>query len=779
MSGSDRRTFVRRAAAVSAAAAAASLVPGTSVGRDLGQSLSQAGLTWRKTPCRLCGVGCGLLVGLEGGRAVAVRGDPESPVSRGLACVKGYHSVQALYGRDRFTAARVRRGGRLVEVPMEEALDLVARKLREAVDGHGKDSVGLYGSGQWTIPAGYVANKLFKGALGTNNIDADARLSTASAMTGLASTFGLDGATGCYEDIEHADLFVLWNANLAETHPVLFSRMLQRRQEDPRVRIVDLSTRTTRTSYAADRALLYAPQSDLAVANAICHEIAARGRDNRDFIQRHVAFRKGRTGIGYGLGDETRFADDPSAVTYDEYVRFLATYTPERAQALSGLPAADIRWLASVYADPGLKVMSVWCTGLNQHSRGTWINNLIHNIHLLVGKVAVPGNSALPLTEQPSECGSAREAGALAHALPRGTVANPEDRALAAQIWGVPVSNIDPRPGHHAISLFRALERGAIRFLWVQGSNPMVDLPNLRRYRGAAREGDRFLVVSDAYPTRTTDVADVVLPAALWFEQEGLYGSAERRTQHFEQMVEPPGEAMSDAWQTIEVARRLGYGSLFPWARDSHVAGIWAEYARFHDSPAHRLAPLSELKSRPGLLWPYTAGEETKWRYNTATDPAADPARGAFDFYGHPDGRAWIWLRPHEPAAETPDADYPFWLGIGRVLEHTGTGTLTRRIPTLHRAVPGSYVEVNGSDASALGIRNGDRIRLVSRRGSLMITARIDHRAQPPRGQVFVPAFDDSLLVNELTLDAHCPISGQPDYGKCAVRLERVGGSAG
>lgn len=779
MSDADRRTFLKRIAMASATAAASALMPDIVFGEDVERYIGDpADLVWKKTPCRFCGVGCGLQVAIEDGRAVAVRGDPDSPVNRGLACVKGYHSVQALYGRDRLTRAMVRRDGRLVPVPMGEALDLVARRLRETIDRHGKDSVALYGSGQWTIPAGYVASKLFKGALGTNNLEANARLCMASAVTGFMTSFGLDEPMGCYEDIDHADVFVLWGANMAEMHPVLFSRMLERRQRSAATRIVDLATRTTRTSYAADRTLIFAPQSDLAIANAICHEIVARDWVNREFVDRHVAFKKGKTGIGYGLEDDFRFTDEAEDASWNEYVEFLEHYTPEQAQRISGVPAADIRWLASLYADRSRRVMSLWCMGMNQHTRGTWINNLVYNIHLLLGKIATPGNSPFSLTGQPSACGTVREVGTLTHALPRGVVTSEEDRAFAAGIWGVPPASIDSAPTHHTVSMFRALDRGDIRFLWIQGTNPMVTMPNLNRYRAGARKPDRFVVVSDVYPTPTTDVADVVLPAALWIEQEGLFGNSERRTQHFEQMLPPPGEAMSDAWQLIEVARRLGFQSLFPWSYADHVEGIWNEYARFHDNPKHRLAPLAELKARPGVMWPFVDGRETKWRYNTALDPAADRAHGEFDFYGHPDHRAWIWLRPYEPPPESPDAEYPFWLNTGRVLEHWHSGSLTRRIPTLHRAVPKAYVELNREDARELRIRDRDTVRLTSRRGSMQLEARIDYRAQPPRGQVFVPFFDEALLVNELTLDAYCPISAQPDYKKCAVRVERVGAGA-
>jgi nitrate reductase NapA len=367
----------------------------------------------------------------------------------------------------------------------------------------------------------------------------------------------------------------------------------------------------------------------------------------------------------------------------------------------------------------------------------------------------------------------------LTHTLPRGVVQEEPDRRRAAEIWGVPVEQIDSRPTHSALSMFRALERGDIRFLWIQATDPMLSLPNLSRYRSAAAKEDRFIVVSEAYPTPTTDVADVILPAAMWVEREGVFANVERRTQHFERMVVPPGDATSDAWAMIEIARRLGFSKLFPWEQDRHVERIWEEYRRFHTEPWSALPPLDELRAGPGLMWPYVNGRETRWRYNTAYDPAADHARGAFDFYGHPDHRAWVWLRPYEPPAESPDAAYPFWLGTGAVLEHWGAGSMTQRIPTLHHSIPHAYVEINREDATRLGIRDGETVRLVSRRGSLEIQARLDYRSQPSPGQLFVPVFDEAAPVNRLTLDACCPLSGQPDATKCAVRVERLVATSG
>ena len=775
----DRRTFLKGAGAASAAAAAAVVVPGIVPGivPALNPTLvtgRRTGPLWKKAPCRLCGVGCGLLVAVENGRAIAVKGDPDSPVSKGLACVKGFNSVQALYAPDRIKHAMVRRDGALVEVPLPEALDLVARKLRETTQKHGKNSVAIYGSAQWSIPDAYVASKLFKGALGTNNVETSTRLYGSSAIAGLESSFGVDGAIGCYEDIDHADVFVLWDVNLAETDPVLFSRMLKRKRVDPAVRIIDVSTRISRTSYAADNSLLHVPHTALAIANGICHEIVARKWVHEEFVHRNVAFKRGRINLGDGTADGVVVPDDTVDVSWKDYVAFLADYEPERAQELSGLPAASIRWLASLYGDPQRKVMSVWGREVNQDIRGTWTNNVLYNIHLLVGKVAAPGNSPFVTVGQPSGGCAVHDAGSLTHTLPRGIVQNDVDRRRAAEIWGVALEAIDPQPAAPALSMFRRLERGDIRFLWILATDPMISLPNLDRYRGAARRQGGFVVVSEAYPTPTTDIADVVLPAAMWLEREGIYANVERRAQHFERIVAPPGDATGDAWQMVEVARRLGHGSLFAWDEQRHVQQIWEEYSRFHADSPSALPPIDALRGQAGVMWPYVAGRETRWRYNPDHDPAADGSRGAFDFYGHADHRAWIWLRPYEPPAESPDSTYPFWLTTGTVLEHWGAGSMTQRIPALHRALPHAYVEINREDARDLGIRNRERVRLVSRRGALEIQARIDYRSQPPRGQLFVPVFDEAEPVNRLMLDAACPLSGQPDGSKCAVRVERL-----
>ncbi len=768
----SRREFIKSLAFNSAVVTATAMFPGISFGAWKETDVPSGGIHWEKAPCRFCGTGCGLLIGVAGDRAVAVKGDPNCTVNKGLCCVKGYHSIQILYGKDRLGKALVRKNGKLTEVPLKEALDLVAEKMKETIKSHGKDSVSMYGSGQWTIPDGYVASKLFKGCIGTNNVEANARLCMASAVTGFLTSFGLDEPMGCYKDIDNADVFITWGNNMAEMHPVLFSRMLANRKTKQHVKIIDFATRTSRSSLAADKSIIFRPQTDLAVANAICYEIIRNNWVNWNFVNKHVSFHKGKTNIGYGTQDHFKFKDKAETVDFEQYKEFLKDYTPEKVEKISGVSAKNIKYMASLYGDPDKKVTSFWTMGMNQHTRGTWINNLVYNIHLLVGKISTPGNSPFSLTGQPSACGTVREVGTLTHKLPHGVVMKEEARKLAAEIWQVPVENIDPKPTYHTVEMFRALDRGDIRFMWIQVTNPMVTMPNLKRYRDGAKKEGRFIVVSEIYPTPTYDVADVVLPSALWIEREGFFGNSERRTQHWEQIVPPPGEAMCNTWQLIEVGRRLGFKKQFSWSRETYIKDIWNEYIRFHDNPKHRMAPYKELKARSGVQWPFVNGLETKWRYNPKYDPAAKG--DGFDFYGKPDHRAWIWMRPYEPPAESPDSEYPFWLNTGRVLEHWHTGSMTRRVPILHRAVPSAYVEINPDDAATLGITNGSNVKITSRRGSIVMKASINGRGNPPKGMVFVPFFDEKYLINELTLDAFCPISKQPDYKKCAVKLERA-----
>ncbi len=777
----DRREFIKTMAATWTAATLAALTGCGDAGSDADADalLSDPGVTWSKAPCRFCGTGCGVMVGVRDGKIIAVAGDKQNPVNLGLLCVKGYHLPAILYGDDRITKPLIRENGSEREVSMEEALDYVAERFSQLIDEYGKESIAVYGSGQWTIQDGYAASKWMRAGVGNNNVEANARLCMASAVTGFLTTFGKDEPMGCYDDFEQGDAFIFWGNNMAEMHPVLFSRITARKQAVPQVQLIDIATRRTRTTEASDLYLEIKPNTDLAIANAVAHEIIEQGWVNEEFVSKHCLFKKASEDIGFGLRDEgpkqNPLADEQ--IDFEEYKRFLAPYTVEYVEEISGVPAGRIRALASLFSDPDKKVVSLWCMGVNQHTRGTWINNLIYNIHLLTGKIAQPGNGPFSLTGQPSACGTVREVGTLTQALPGGRrVDNPEHLAFAAKVWDVPVESLANRPSMHTIAMFRNLAKGSLKGILIQVTNPMVTLPDLNWYEKGLAEHKPFIVVCDVYPTPTTAIADVVLPAAMWVEREGCFGNSERRTQHWNQLVDPPGEAMSDTSITIEIAKRMGYGNLFPWESETDAArGLYEEYREFTVGVGKDVASYDDLQRTRGMRWPVIDGKETQWRYREGSDPYVAEGAG-FAFYGnHSLGdRAVIWQRPYQEPPESPDEQYPFWLSTGRVLEHWHTGSMTRRVPELHRAQPRAFVEIHPEDAREMGVSDGTEIKVVSRRGELTLKAQVRGRGTPARGSVFIPFFDESLLPNVLTLDAHCPISKQPDYKKCAVRLEKA-----
>jgi nitrate reductase NapA len=745
--------------------------------------VDRASVKWDKAPCRFCGTGCGVMVGVEQGRVVAVRGDEASPVNRGLLCVKGYHLPGLLYGADRLLNPQRRNAdGSLTRISWDEALDLVARRFGDTLKESGPGAVAMYVSGQSTVFDGYAAQKWFKGGLRSNNLEPNARLCMASAVSGFLTQFQSDEPMGCYQDFEAGDDFVLWGNNMAEMHPVLFSRILETQRQKPGTRVVDIATRRTPTTDYADLHVLFKPGTDLALANGILHLLVAEGRIQQAFIDENVVFRRGIedvAAIGYGCYDAQAerytFEDVARPSSIDELRTFLADYAPDRVSEITGVPVEQIRALAAIYGDLSRGTVSLWCMGVNQHVRGTWMNNLITDLHLITGKICRPGSNPLSLTGQPSACGTAREVGTSNNRLPADmVVTNPEHRAEAERIWKLPAGTIPATPGYHAVDMFRALKRGDVKALWIQTTNPWVTLPNHSRFERTPNDG-RFIVVSDIYPTPTTAIADLILPAAAWVEREGMFGNTERRTQHWKKMVDPPGEAREDAWQVIQVAKRMGMGHLFPWPDDNWHEPMFEEYRSFGLGHGKDLASYTELTHTRGMLWPVVNGKETPYRYTAGYDPYVKKASGAHFYkavgYGE---KAAFFIRPYHPPAEVPDQTYPYWLTTGRVLEHWHSGSMTRRIPQLHQAVPSAYVEMNRADAEREGLKKGDRVKVASRRGILELTVDVDGRGRPPRGTLFVPFFDESYLVNVLTLDAMDNISKQPDFKKCAVRLQRV-----
>lgn len=827
-----RRDVIRNTAAAVAASTAGITLPASA--SNIATEAASTELKWSKAACRFCGTGCSVNVAVKNNRVVATHGDPQSEVNRGINCVKGYFLSKIMYGSDRLTQPLLRmkdgkydKNGSFTPVSWDKAFDTMAEKWKETLKKKGPTAVGMFGSGQWTIWEGYAANKLFKAGFRSNNIDPNARHCMASAVMGFMRTFGMDEPMGCYDDIEATDAFVLWGSNMAEMHPILWTRITDRRLSAPSVKVAVMSVYEHRSFDLADIPVIFKPQTDLAILNYIANYIIQQGKVNKDFVGKHCTFKRGTEDIGYGLrpthalekkAKNAAKATEMSPMTFEEFRDYVKPYNADYVSKLSGVPVDKLKALAELYADPKIKVVSFWTMGFNQHTRGVWANNLVYNIHLLTGKIATPGNSPFSLTGQPSACGTAREVGTFSHRLPADmVVANPAHRAKAEGIWKVPEGTIVPQPGYHAVLQNRMLKDGKLNCYWVQVNNNMQAAANMMEEGlPGYRNPDNFIVVSDAYPTVTTQAADLILPAAMWVEKEGAYGNAERRTQFWHQMVKAPGEARSDLWQLMEFSKRFKVEEVWPeeliakkpelrgktlfqvlyangavnkfpasqieagYDNDESKAfgfyvqkGLFEEYAEFGRGHGHDLAPFDEYHKVRGLRWPVVDGKETKWRYREGTDPYVKAGSG-FDFYGNADHRANIIALPYEPAAEEPDNEYPFWLSTGRVLEHWHSGSMTGRVPELYKAFPNAVVFMHPEDAKKLNLRRGSEVKVVSRRGEIRSRIETRGRNKPPQGLVFVPWFDASQLINKVTLDATDPISRQTDFKKCAVKIVAV-----
>ncbi|GAB3530003.1 periplasmic nitrate reductase subunit alpha [Photobacterium alginatilyticum] len=824
-----RRAFVKANAAASAAAVAGITLPASAT--NLIASSDQTKITWDKAPCRLCGTGCSVLVGTQNGKVVATQGDPESPVNKGLNCIKGYFLSKIMYGKDRLTQPLLRmkngkydKDGEFIPVSWDVAFDTMADKWKSAMAKKGPSSIGMFGSGQWTIMEGYTASKLMKAGFRSNNIDPNARHCMASAVGAFMRTFGIDEPMGCYDDFENADAFVLWGSNMAEMHPVLWTRVTDRRLSHPHVKVNVLSTYYHRSFELADHGYIFEPQTDLAIANFIANYIIENNAVNWDFVNKHTNFKQATTDIGYGLREDDprqKAAANPNSgkmhsISFDEYKTSVAPYTVKKASELSGVSEDKLIELAKQYADPNIKVMSLWTMGMNQHTRGVWMNSLIYNIHLLTGKIATPGNSPFSLTGQPSACGTAREVGTFSHRLPADmVVTNPKHRKITEDIWKLPEGTIPSKPGFHAVMQDRMLRDGVLNCYWLQCSNNMQAGPNINTERlPGFRNPENFIVVSDPYPTVTALAADLILPTVMWIEKEGAYGNAERRTQAWYQQIPWPANAKSDTWQMMEFSKRFKMEEVWPSElldkapnyrnktmyevlykneqidkypeteaqvlnNEAHhfgfyvQKGLFEEYAAFGRGHGHDLAPYDEYHKVRGLRWPVIDGKETLWRYKEGSDPYVKEGAD-WEFYGKPDGKALIISAPYEAPPEVPDSEFDLWLCTGRVLEHWHTASMTGRVPELYKAAPQAVCYMHPTDAAKRNIRRGDEVLISNKRGEIRIRVETRGRNRPPQGLVFVPFFDARILINKLILDATDPLSKQTDFKKCPIKITKI-----
>lgn len=615
----NRREFLKTAAAASAASAVGIALPSNALAAA---KEAEGGWKWDKSVCRFCGTGCGIMVATKDEQIVAIKGDPAAPVNRGLNCIKGYFNAKIMYGADRLTQPLLRvnskgefdKKGKFEPVSWQKAFDVMEAQFKKAYNELGPTGIGVFGSGQYTVQEGYAAVKLIKGGFRSNNIDPNARHCMASAVVGFMETFGIDEPAGCYDDIELTDTIVTWGANMAEMHPILWARVTDRKLTNPdKVKVVNLTPYSNRTSDLADIEIVFAPHTDLAIWNYIAHEIVYNNPKAIDwnFVNKNCIFTTGFADIGYGLRTDIKHAKYGAAeldtaakekskviseaegvtlaylgmkagdtmenkhnatagnhweISFDDFKKALEPYTLDFVAKLAKGDASEslesfkgkLKQLAQYYIEKNRKIVSFWTMGMNQHTRGTWVNEQSYMVHMLLGKQAKPGSGAFSLTGQPSACGTAREVGTFSHRLPADmVVANPKHREMTEKIWKLPNGTINPQPGAHFMQIMRNLEDGKIKWAWVHVNNPWQNTANANHWIKAAREMDNFIVVSDAYPGISAKVADLILPVAMIYEKWGAYGNAERRTQHWKQQVLPQGSAMSDTWQMMEFSKRF------------------------------------------------------------------------------------------------------------------------------------------------------------------------------------------------------------------------------
>ncbi|MEX3920240.1 molybdopterin-dependent oxidoreductase [Paraburkholderia sp. BR10872] len=711
-----------------------------------------------KSVCPYCGVGCGMVLHVEDGQVAKISGDAEHPTNFGRLCTKGSSAHVALRKSGRLERAFVRhaRDEDPVPLPLAQAIADTARRLRSTLDVHGPDALSFYVSGQMSIEAQYLVNKLAKGFVRTNNIESNSRLCMASAGSGYKLSLGADGPPGSYQDFDRADLFFVIGANMADCHPILFLRMMERVKAGAKLIVVD--PRRTATAEKASLFLQIAPGTDLALLNGLLHLLHRNGHTDADFIAQHTE-------------------------GWDAMPAFLDDYTPEKVAEITGLAVDDIRRAAQMIGEAP-EWMSCWTMGLNQSTHGTWSTNAICNLHLATGKICRPGSGPFSLTGQPNAMGG-REMGYMGPGLPgQRTVLAQEDRAFVEAAWGVAPGTLPVKVGGGTVDMFSRMAAGEIKACWIICTNPVASVANRQTVVAGLRAAE-LVIAQDAFlDTETNQYADVLLPGALWAEAEGVMINSERNMTLMQQAVEPPGEALPD-WQIIaRVACAMGFAQAFSYASAAEVFDEITRFANPKTGYDLRGASHAKLRETP-LQWPIApdaASDRNPLRY--VNDGVSQTLRENVDgtrpriAFATPHGKGVFFARPHVAPAELPDGTFPVVFNTGRLQHQWHTMTKTGKVPMLNKLNPGPFVEIHPEDAAALGIAAKDRVEVRSRRGRVVLPAVVTERVRP--GNCFAPmhwndVYGEELCVNAVTSDAIDPISQQPELKFCAVALSRVG----
>lgn len=694
-------------------------------------SSSRAPERWVRTTCGYCSVGCGMLVGVRDGRAVAAKGDPDHPVNRGRLCPKGLSEHLTLAAPGRLTHPTV--DGR--RATWDEALDRLASGFRRLVDDHGPESVAVLSTGQLVTEEFYALGKLVRLGMGVRHFDGNTTLCMASAVSGYKLSFGSDGPPGAYDDLAAADVVLLVGANIADNHPLLAPRILDNR--DATVIVVD--PRVTKTATIADQHLAVRPRSDVVLLNGIIKVL-----------------------LDEGLVDLARARQVADGL--DELVDHVQAFDLARVERECGVPAGEVR-RAALALGRAERALVAWTMGVNHSVQGTETVTLLNTLCVLTGNLGRPGAAPLSITGQCNAMGT-RESGFTASMPGYRAYDDPEARRELAALWGVDEARLPAARGRAYPDIVDGIIDGRVKGLWVVATNPVVSYPHRDLLEHALDRLD-LLVVQDGFATPTAALADVVLPAAVWGEKEGTFTNSERRVSRVRKAVEPPGEARSDFDIVLAVADHLGVrDELFGgWATPADAFDEWRRVS------AGRLCDYSgitydRIDDAGGVQWPAPA-----------SDPSV-PVAGTPRLYGDwrfrtPSGRARLRCVEPAPMSDRPNRLFPLLLNTGRTVEHWHTRTKTGRVEILDRLAPEGWVELHPADAGALGVRSGDLVRMVSERGTVdRIRVRVTRTVRA--GEVFVPFHFDEQCANRLTLNEFDPISREPNYKQCAVRVERL-----
>lgn len=696
-------------------------------------------IQWSKSTCPYCGLGCGLMVGVEHGKVVKIRGMKGHPVNDGDLCSLPANSPSISTHQDRLTQPLARRNGRLVPVTWEEAIEQVAGGFQRIIAKHGPEAVAFYGGAINLTEEYYLMNKLMKGAIGTNNVECSTRLCMASTGVGLISSLGADAPPTCYADVEEADLFFIAGNNMAVSVPVMFRRLSAARKNGAKVIVVD--PRRTKTTAIADIHLQIRPGTDVVLNNALAHVLLKEGFVDEKRVERYAS----------GLSDLKELLEE---------------FPPSRAAQITGCTEELIREAAHAIGR-AKAMMTFWFQGYNHSTQAVFKNNTLHNLSLLTGNFCRRGAGPLSIAGEANAIGN-RWVGALSHLLPgMRMVANFQHRQEVADYWSIPVEKIQPLPGRSILDMIKGLHSGEVRALWVATTNPAASLPDTRWVRKGLAKAELLVVQDIFHPTETSLLAHVVLAAAQWCEKTGTFISSERRIELVEKLIDPPGQAKPDYEIIWSVARAMGFERQFPYTLPEEVFEEWKGLTR------GRICDMDGITYRRlrGAIGPQLPCP-TASHFGT-------PRLFTDRRFARPDGRAALLPRDYLEPAEATNAEYPFVLITGRLSGHFNTRTRTGRIPRLNAAQPESFIEIHPEDAAHLGIAEGDEIEVASRRGAVRVPARLTDRLLT--GTVFMPwhygetlGVGEGKLANFLTNPVYDIHSKQPEYKFSAVRIGPV-----